>query len=61
MALQIKPDDAVIMDHYGDVLWVLGRKLQANYFWKKVLNSDEAEDINKSEVKNKILYGLKNI
>ncbi len=61
MALQIKPDDAVIMDHYGDVLWVLGRKLQANYFWKKVLNSDEAEDINKSELKNKILYGLKNI
>ena len=61
LALQIKPDDAVIMDHYGDALWMLGRKLQANYFWKKVLNSDEAEDINKSEVKNKILYGLKNI
>ena len=60
MALQIKPDDAVIMDHYGDVLWMLGRKLQANYFWKKVLNSDDVEDINKSEVKNKILNGLKN-
>ena len=60
MALQIKPDDAVIMDHYGDVLWMLGRKLQSNYFWKKVLNSDDAEDINKSEVKNKILNGLKN-
>lgn len=60
LALQIKPDDAVIMDHYGDALWMLGRKLQANYFWKKVLNSDDVEDINKSEVKNKILYGLKN-
>jgi len=60
MALQIKPDDAVIMDHYGDALWMLGRKLQANYFWKKVLNSDDVEDINKSEVKNKILNGLKN-
>ena len=60
MALQIKPDDAVIMDHYGDVLWMLGRKLQSNYFWKKVLNSDDAEDINKSEVKNKILNGLNN-
>ena len=60
LALQIKPDDAVIMDHYGDALWMLGRKLQANYFWKKVLNSDDVEDINKSEVKNKILNGLKN-
>ena len=60
MALQIKPDDAVIMDHYGDALWMLGRKLQANYYWKKVLRSDETEDINKSEVKNKILNGLRN-
>ena len=35
--LRLKPDDPVIMDHYGDILWYLGSKIQANYFWKNVL------------------------
>ena len=52
MALQIKPDDAVIMDHYGDVLDVR-KKIAIKLFLEKVLNSDDAEDINKSEVKIK--------
>jgi hypothetical protein len=27
------PDDPIVNDHYGDILWKLDRKIQARYFW----------------------------
>ena len=36
-AVQIMPSDPIVNDHYGDILWKLGKKIQANYFWKNVL------------------------
>ena len=30
-ALQLMPDDPIVNDHYGDVLWRLDKKLQAQY------------------------------
>ena len=37
------PDDPIVNDHYGDILWKLDRKIQARYFWKNVLNMDDVE------------------
>ena len=28
------PDDPIVNDHYGDILWKLNRKIQANIFGK---------------------------
>ncbi len=58
-ALQLMPDDPIVNDHYGDVLWRLNRKLQAKYFWESVLRLEETEDEMKSKVKSKLLNGLK--
>ena len=60
-AIKIMPDDPVINDHYGDVLWRLDRKLQAKYFWKNVLKLEETEDEMKKKIKKKLLLGPKKI
>ena len=57
-ALQIRPYDPVIMDHYGDILWKSGQKLQARYFWKNVIKINNNSNINKEDIKNKLLLGL---
>ncbi len=57
-AVQIMPDDPIVNDHYGDILWKLNRKLQAKYFWKNVLNLDDVEDKMKKNILKKLLKGL---
>ena len=57
-ALLIMPDDPVLNDHYGDVLWNLNMKLQASYYWKAALSSDDAEEKLKNDIYNKLLFGL---
>ena len=52
------PDDPIVNDHYGDVLWKLNRKLQAKYFWQSVLELEEAEEEMKKNIKSKLLNGL---
>ena len=42
-AVQIMPDDPIVNNHYGDILWMLGRKIQARYFWGNVLKMEDAE------------------
>ena len=59
-AVELLPSDPVASDHYGDVLWQLNRKIQANYFWKSALNSDEADEELKIKVKQKLYNGLNN-
>ena len=59
-AVELMPEDPIVNDHYGDVLWKLDRKMQARYFWKNVLNLDETEDKMKKTIKNKLIEGLKN-
>ena len=54
------PDDPVVNDHYGDILWKLDRKIQARYFWRSVLNMDDAEPDMIKNVNFKIVEGLKN-
>ena len=36
-AVELMPDDPIVNDHYGDILWRLDRKIQARYFWRNVL------------------------
>ena len=54
------PQDPIVNDHYGDILWQLDRKIQARYFWQAVLNLDETEDVMKETIKKKLIEGLKN-
>ncbi len=58
-ALLIMPNDPIVNDHYGDVLWKLNMRLQASYYWNKALSSDEAEEQMKKDINNKLLFGLK--
>ena len=57
-AVELMPDDPIVNDHYGDILWKLGRKIQARYFWKNVLSFDDAEDDIKDKVNNKLIEGI---
>ena len=54
------PEDPIVNDHYGDVLWRLDMKLQALYYWNAALSSDEADDKLKKKINKKLLFGLKN-
>ena len=56
-ALELMPDDPIVNDHYGDVLWQLNRKMQASYFWKNVLKLEETEEKIKKNIKKKLLEG----
>ena len=47
------PADPIINDHYGDVLWKNGNKIQARYFWNYVLNLKETEKDMKENIKDK--------
>ena len=59
-AVELMPEDPIVNDHYGDILWMLDRKIQARYFWKNVLNLEETEDEMKKSIKNKLIEGLAN-
>ena len=56
-AIEIRPTDPVIMDHYGDILWMLGHKLQARYYWKNVLKSEENTEVDKKTLQIKLIKG----
>ena len=54
------PTDPIVNDHYGDILWKLGKKTQANYFWKNVLTFEDTEEKMKEDIFYKLLKGPKN-
>ena len=58
-AVQLMPDDPIVNDHYGDILWKLNRKIQARYFWTYVLDLEDTEDKMKKEINLKLVKGLK--
>ena len=58
-AVQIMPDDPIVNDHYGDILWKMGRKIEARYYWKSVLKFEDTEEKMKENIKFKLLKGLK--
>ena len=58
-AIQLMPNDPIVNDHYGDILWKLDRKLQARYLWESVLNFKTTEDDIKKNILKKLLKGPK--
>ena len=58
-AIQLMPNDPIVNDHYGDILWKLDRKLQARYFWESILNFKTTEDDMKKNILKKLLKGPK--
>ena len=59
-AVELMPDDPIVNDHYGDILWKLNRKIQARYFWNNVLTFDETESDMREQINIKLINGLKN-
>ena len=52
------PADPIVNDHFGDVLWKFGKKIQARYYWNYVLILEETEDDLKNDVRKKLILGL---
>ena len=60
-ALEIMPNDPIVNEHYGDILWSLNRKVQAKYFWNNVLKFKDINDETKEKIKAKLLKGPKKV
>ena len=56
-AVELMPNDPIVNDHYGDVLWQLNRKMQAKYFWKNVLEFEDTDEKMKKDIQKKLLNG----
>ena len=58
LAVKLLPADPIVNDHYGDVLWKNGNKIQARYYWNYVLNLESTEDNLKKTIEKKLIKGL---
>ena len=58
-AVELMPNDPIVNDHYGDILWKLNRKIQARYFWSNVLQMKDAEENMIENINIKLIQGLK--
>ncbi len=57
-AVELMPDDPIVNDHYGDILWMLNRKIQARYFWRNVLKMKDADLEIIENINIKMIEGL---
>ena len=48
------PDEAVSLDHLGDIYLAMGRKREALYMWKQAIDLASPEDNILDEVKTKL-------
>ena len=56
-AVELAPYDPVINDHLGDALWMVGRRLEAEFQWKRARSLDpEPEELER--IKRKLERGL---
>ena len=53
------PNDHIVNDHYGDIVWKIKRKIQARYLWANVLKMDDAKKEMIESINIKIIEGLK--
>tara|TARA_B100002051_G_C16733361_1_gene639646 strand:+ start:426 stop:2126 length:1701 start_codon:yes stop_codon:yes gene_type:complete len=60
MAIVLMPTDPIINDHFADCLWMNNDKIQARYYWRNVLKSEDADEELKIKAKRKLLFGLEN-
>ena len=59
-AVELMPEDPIVNDHYGDILWKLDRKIQARYFWSNVLKMESTETEMIENINKKMIDGLQN-
>ena len=57
-AMELESTDPIVNDHLGDVLWMLGRKREARFQWKKSL-ALEPEPVDQKKTQDKLEFGLK--
>ena len=57
-AYEKEPSEAVIYDHYGDVLWTNGKQIQARYVWQNAIKLKNIEQDLKETINKKIIFGL---
>ena len=55
--VELRPQDPVINDHLGDAYWMVGRKLEARFQWKRSLSLDPDKDLI-PKIKAKLESGL---
>ena len=58
-AVELMPDDPIVNDHYGDILWKLNRKIQARYFWSTVLKMEDVDKELIEDIEQKLIDGPK--
>ena len=58
LALRLMPADPIVNDHFGDVLWKNGNKIQARYYWNYVLGLDATEKDLRKKIQIKLIEGL---
>ena len=56
-SMEIMPYDSTVNDHYGDILWKLGKEIEARYYWNKAINFDK-ENIYSDNIRSKLLVGI---
>jgi tetratricopeptide (TPR) repeat protein len=56
-AVQLDASDAEVNDHLGDVYWRVGRRLEAQYQWRRVLSLNPDDKL-RAEVEAKLKNGL---
>lgn len=56
-AIELRPVDPVINDHLGDALWRVGRRLEAEFQWKRAM-SFEPDEHDAIRIKRKLRVGL---
>ena len=60
-AIILMPTDPIINDHFADCLWKNNNKIQARYYWNYVLKLESTDEKLKKTIKDKLIFGLKNI
>lgn len=53
----LEPVDPTVTDHLGDVYWAVGRKLEANFQWRRALSFDPTEEL-ATRIRRKLAIGL---
>ncbi len=57
IAVQLLPVDPILSDHYGDVLWMVDRKREARFQWRRAL-SYGPEESDAERIRDKLARGL---
>ncbi len=58
IAVELRPMDPVINDHYADTLWMMNKNIQARYIWQHVLSLKNASDELKININKKLIFGI---